>query len=145
MRKLLFVGVVIFCANLANAQEDIEVKETILKTDNETYDNIEYLNKNFGDAVIGEIYMIKPDNTIQKAEEPQPEEVPPTPPVPATESAERSSTSRNVTSSGSRSSSSTRKSTSRKRTKRKKISFKRKRKKIKRKPKLGNRAACPRF
>ncbi len=146
MRKLLLVGIMILCVGFVYAQDDYEVKETVIKDKEATYDNIDYLEKNFGHVQPGEIIYIKPDDSPPKVEEEQPEEVvSPTPPTPESENVDRSSSSRNVTSSGSTRSSSARKSTSRKRSKRKKIGLKRKRSKIKRKPKLGNRAACPRF
>ena len=162
MRKLLLVGIAIFCVSIVHAQTDnYEVEETVIKSKEETYDNINYLEKNYGHVQPGEIIEIKPD-VIQNTEEPEIQEntetpsatstpvsesieTPSTASTPASESIERSASSRNITSSGSTSSSSARKTSSRKRSKRK-INFKRKRpNKIKRKPKLGNRAACPRF
>jgi len=147
MRKLLLGGVMILCVSFVYAQHE-GVKETVIKGKDETYDDIEYLEKNFGDVKIGEIIMVMPDNTIEKVEEPVVEEVTETAP-PEIEKVENSSSSRKVTSPGSSSSSSTRKVSSRKRTKRKKrkkISFKRSRpKRMKRKRKMGNRAVCPRF
>ena len=134
-----------FCVNFVYAQDDgYELEETVIKEKEETYDNIDYLEKNFGHLQPGEIIKIEPDKVIQQEEQP---EEPPTPiQTQTSENVERTSSSRNVTSSSSNRSSSARKSSSRKRSKRKKMSFKRKRpNKIKRKPKLGNRAACPRF
>jgi len=148
MRKLLLVGIVIFCVNFVHAQnDDYELKDTVIKDKEETYDNIDYLEENYGHLQPGEIIRIEPD-VIQETEEPQVEEkeVVETPSTPATESTKPSTPSRKVASSGSSRSSSARKSSSRKRSKRKKISLKRKRpNKIKRKRKMGNRAACPSF
>jgi len=146
MRKLLFGVVIMFCVNFVYAQDDgYELEDTVIKEKEDTYDNIDYLEKNFGHLQPGEIIKIEPDKVIQQTEE-QAEE----PKIPAqtqaSEDVERTGSSHNVTSSSSNRSSSARKSSSRKRSKRKKIGFKRKRpNKIKRKPKLGNRAACPRF
>jgi len=109
MRKLLLVGIMFFCVSFVRAQKD-EVEETILKSKEETYNNIDYLNKHYGHIKPGDIIEIKPDNTIQETEEPQMEETTETPSTPADESLERSSSSSNVTPSGSSSSSSARKS-----------------------------------
>jgi len=149
MRKLLLVGIVIFCVSFVHAQDEYELKDTVIKNKEETYNNIDYLEKNYGHVKPGEIIKIKPD-VIQDTEEPQVEDeisqTPSTPSTPATKKTEPSTSSRKVTSSGSSRSSSARKSSSRKRSKRKKISLKRKRpNKIKRKRKMGNRAACPSF
>lgn len=149
MRKLLFVGIMFLCVSFANAQEDYEVKEVLIPTENEKGklddDLNEYLDGKFGDAAIGDIIMVM-DTTGRVQKQPK-EEVAKTPtPTPETKTTERSNSSRKVTSSGSSSSSSTRKSSSRKRTKRKKVSLKRKRpKRMKRKRKLGRRAVCPTF
>lgn len=146
MRKLLFVGIIIFCSILVHAQD--EVKEVIIPGEEEKEqindDVNEYFNNKFSDAEIGDIIMVV--DTVSKVKKPTKEVVKTPPPPPETKTIEHSTTSRNVTSSSSNRSSSARKSSSRKRSKRKKIGFKRKRpNKIKRKPKLGNRAACPRF
>lgn len=146
MRKLLFVGIMIFCVSFVHAQEDdYQLKETVIKGEQETYDNIDYLEKNYGHLQPGEIIKIDPD-IIQKTEEPQVEEVEKVGETQSTPKTESTEPSRKATSSGSSRSSSARKSSSRKRSKRKKISLKRKRpNKIKRKRKMGNRAACPSF
>jgi len=146
MRKLLLVGIVIFCVSFVYAQNDYELKETVIKDKEETYDNIDYLEKNYGHLQPGEIIKIKPD-PIQETEEPEVEEdqVSQTPSTPIVESPKPSTPSPKAASSGSSRSSSARTSSSRKRSKRK-VSFKRKRpNKIKRKRKMGNRAACPSF
>ena len=147
MRKLLLVGIVIFCVNFVHAQnDDYELKDTVIKDKEETYDNIDYLENNYGHIQPGEIIKIKPD-PIQETEEPEVEEdqVSQTPSTPVIESPKPSTPSPKAASSGSSRSSSARTSSSRKRSKRK-VSFKRKRpNKIKRKRKMGNRAACPSF
>ncbi len=143
MRKLMFVGVMIFCMNIIHAQEDgYEVDKNVLNPDS-TKNDIDLLNEKYGNVEPGKVVQIFVP--VQKPE-PKSEETPETPPTPESEAATPPAPVQNVASSGSSRSSSARKSSSRKRSKRKKISFKRKRpNKIKRKPKLRNRAACPRF
>jgi len=159
MRKLLFVGIMIFCVSFVYAQDD--GYKPVIKPDSIKND-LKFLDDKYGDLGLDTIIQIfttpqevekqsektaktpsAPTNNNSQEVETQPQEIVKTPPP--NENVEVPTASRKITSSGSTSSSSARKSSTRKRSKRKKISLKRKRPKIKRKRKLGNRAACPRF
>ena len=127
MKKLLLLCTLSLGVGCLFAQD--KAIKTIKKDKDDAYDDIQYLEENHKDAAIGEIYMVMPDQSIQKAEETDSNQ------ETATNDINKVSNTKNIS----------RKSSSKKRAKRKKVKRKRTLLKPKRKRKLKNRPICPRF